>query len=351
MQIDSNWALFVEDKEVKWSFGNPDDEFLTFVVNFLTALSQIGEELFGQHGIAQIQFDIPKHQGFLPGEVFIVSLMNKFFLIMSDPAVTLKLIEACGGIAQEVKDIMSAVLVGQAAMLFSQNISEVSTEAAKEQETIWQNIILDISDKYKEDIEKIVGKDSCNFSMLQFHDLMFLHYQLRKQPEFADPVTPEGWGLVSHMSGGEVPFIYHVSQDPVVLAGYLAIIISFLMSLFKSKPKKLVFGTNNLQVLSFIHGEEYFIAIDSPFTQLALDSNFKEEFFGINTNVLNDVENNLRKKIAEEILLKESQKYAKMDAKSLLDKYFENKVLDSDDQHLKAKKVRSNLFKRIFGRF
>jgi len=351
MQIDSNWALFVEDKEVKWSWGNPDDEFLTFVVNFLTALSQIGEELFGQHGIAQIQFDIPKHQGFLPGEVFIVSLMNKFFLIMSDPAVTLKLIEACGGIAQEVKDIMSAVLVGQAAMLFSQNISEVSSETAKELQTIWQNIILDISDEYKEDIEKIVGKDSCNFSMLQFHDLMFLHHQLRKQPEIADPVTPEGWGLVSHMSGGEVPFIYHVSQDPVVLAGYLAIIISFLMSLFKSKPKKLVFGTNNLQVLSFIHGEEYFIAIDSPFTQLALDSNFKEEFFGINTNVLNDVENNLRKKIAEEILLKESQKYAKMDAKSLLDKYFENKVLDSDDQHLKAKKVRSNLFKRIFGRF
>ena len=107
MQIDSNWALFVEDKEVKWSFGNPDDEFLIFVVNFLTALSQIGEELFGQHGIAQIEFDIPRrNQGFLSAEVFIVSLMNKFFLIMSDPTVTLKLIETSGGIAQEVQDIM-----------------------------------------------------------------------------------------------------------------------------------------------------------------------------------------------------------------------------------------------------
>ncbi|MHA1969524.1 MAG: hypothetical protein ACW964_17220 [Candidatus Hodarchaeales archaeon] len=177
MQIDSNWALFVEGKEVKWSFGNPDDEFLTFVVNFLTALSQIGEELFGQHGIAQIEFDIPKrNQGFLSAEIFIVSLMNKFFLIMSDPTVTLKLIEASGGIYQEVQDIMSAVLVGQASMLYSQNITHLSQEKARKLEKTWQNIILDISDDYTKDIEKIIGKESCNFSMLRFHDLIFLHY-------------------------------------------------------------------------------------------------------------------------------------------------------------------------------
>jgi hypothetical protein len=345
MQIDSNWALFVEGKEVKWSFGNPDDEFLTFVVNFLTALSQIGEELFGQHGIAQIQFDIPKHQGFLPAEVFIVNLMNKFFLIMSDPAVTLKLIETSGGIYHEVQEIMSAVLVGQAAMLFSQNISEASQETAKEIESKWQNIILDISDEYSADIEKIIGKDSSNFSMLRFHDLIFLHYQLRKQPEFTDPITPEGWALVSHMSGGEVPFVYHVEKDPVILAGYLAIIISFLMSLFESKPKQLVFGTNNLQNLSFVHGEDYFLAIDSPFTLLASNDDFREEFFEMKEKILEDLGMNLRNRLIEEILSIKSLEYERMDAKSLLEKHIIDIKLD--EQQPKVKRIKS----RIFGRW
>lgn len=351
MQIDSNWALFVEDKEVKWSFGNPDDEFLIFVVNFLTALSQIGEELFGQHGIAQIEFDIPRrNQGFLPAEVFIVSLMNKFFLIMSDPAVTLKLIETSGGISQEVQDTMNAVLVGQASMLFSQNITHISQEEARELEKTWQNIILDISDEYSPDIEKIIGNESCNFSMLKFHDLVFLHYQLRKQADLVEPITPEGWGLVSHLSGGEVPLIYHVSKDPIVLAGYLAIIIAFLMTLFESKPKKLVFGTNNLQNLSFVHGEEYYLAIDSHFSHLALDKEFHEEFFEMNENVLKDLDSNLRKKLIEEILSIQSHQYELMDIQDLLKKNIKIISKGLKDEKLIPQRFNKGIIGRIFGR-
>jgi hypothetical protein len=185
MRVDPNWALFVEGKSVKWSFGNPDEEFLTFVTNFLTALAQIGEELFGQHGIAQINFDVKRRAGFRSSEVFVVSLENKFFLIMSDPSTTMKLIDAHGGIAHEVQEIMSAVLVGQAAMLYAQCITEVEDDETREYlESIWQNIILDLSEEYSEEVNKIVGKSASNFSMLSFADLLFLHYYLRNQPEF-----------------------------------------------------------------------------------------------------------------------------------------------------------------------
>jgi len=314
LQVESNWAIFVECKTVKWSFGNPDDEFLAFVVNFLTALAQIGEELFGQHGIAQINFDVKKHAGFRPSEVFVVSLENKFFLIMSDPSTTMKLDE-------ETRDYF---------------------------ESIWQNIILDISDKYREDINKIVGKSASNFSMLYFEDLLFLHYYLRKQPELTRPMSPKGWGLVSHMSGGEIPLDFHVEKDPVVLAGYLAIIISFLMTLFDSKPRSLVFGTNNIQSLSFSHGEEYFLTIDAPFIELALDPEFYDSFFEMSDSVLKDLEASLKKRITEEILISQTQELEKMDIKPLLENY----VLQSKTIQIPKKDgiQRRNFIARIFGR-
>ncbi len=348
MKVDPNWALFVESKSVKWSFGNPDDEFLTFVVNFLTALSQIGEELFGQHGIAQINFDVKKRAGFRSSEVFVVSLENKFFLIMSDPGTTMKLIDARGGIAKEVEEIMSAVLVGQAAMLYAQCITELPDEETRDYfESIWQNIILDISDDYSEDVEKIVGKSTSNFSMLPFQDLLFLHYYLRNQPELTRPLSPKGWGLVSHMSGGEIPLEFNVEKDSVILAGYLAIIISFLMTLFDSKPKNLVFGTNNIQCLSFIHGEDYFLSIDAPFIELALNSEFYECFSNMNDSVLKDLEESLKKRVTEEILTLQTQELEAMDIETLLNKY----VLKSKGIRFPKKDIpKRRLLARILGR-
>ncbi len=348
MQVDSNWALFVEGKSVKWSFGNPDEEFLTFVINFLTALAQIGEELFGQHGIAQINFDVKKRAGFRSSEVFVVSLENKFFLILSDPAVTMKLIEAHGGIAQEVQEIMSAVLVGQAAMLYAQCITEVEDEETREYlESIWQNIILDISDDYASAIDKIVGRSASNFSMISFHDLLFLHYYLRKQPELTQPISPKGWALLSHMSGGEIPLDYHVEKDSVVLAGYLAIIIAFLMSLFDSKPKSLVFGTNYIQSLAFVHGEEYFLAIDTPFNELVLNPDFYEDFLNVNEVVLDDLRESLKKRITEEILETKAQELENLALETLIDKH----VMKGKKISISKKGIQKrNIFGRIFGR-
>ena len=348
MRVDPNWALFVEGKSVKWSFGNPDEEFLTFVTNFLTALSQIGEELFGQHGIAQINFDVKRRAGFRSSEVFVVSLENKFFLIMSDPSTTMKLIDAHGGIAFEVQEIMSAVLVGQAAMLYAHCITDVEDEETRDYlESIWQNIILDLSEEYCDDIDKIVGKSASNFSMLSFEDLLFLHYYLRKQPELTRPLSPKGWALVSHMSGGEIPLDFHIEKDPVVLAGYLAIIISFLMSLFDSKPKSLVFGTNFIQSLSFVHGEDYFLSIDAPFVELAMSSEFYNGFFNMKELVLQDLGENLKKRITEEILTSQTLELESMDIETLLNNY----VLSSKSILIPKKGFkRRNFLARILGR-
>jgi len=322
MQVSSNWAIFIEEKEIKWAFGDPDKEFLIFVTNFISGLSNIGEEILGQHGIASIIFDLKKRSGFNTAEIFIISLMNKFFLLMTDPLVTMKLIDASGGIAYEVQEIMSAVLVGQAAVLYAQCITDVSPETQNKLEHLWRSLILDISDKYIDNIDTILSSGGSNFSMMSFEDLIFLHYYLRQQPELAQPLSPKGWVLCSSMSGGELPFTYNVtSRDPVVLAGYLGIIIAFLITMFESKPKKLIFGTNTISSLSFINGEDYFIAIDGLFTQLANDPDFFQEFFSIAKNIQNDLNDGLRKRIIEEIIDYKVSELELMDIEVLLKNY------------------------------
>jgi hypothetical protein len=352
MRADSNFCIFVEEKSVKWSFGNPDDEFLTFVINFLTGLSQIGQEIFGQHGVASIEFDLTKRSGFLSSsEVFIVSLMNKFFLIMSDPHTTIKIIDARGGIPHEVHEIMSAVLVGQAAMLYAQSITDVENEEDRAHlEGLWQAIILDISEEYSDEIEKIVSRSSSNFSILKFEDLLYLHYHLRKQPELIQPLSPAGWALVSHVSGGEIPLDYHVeTRDPVVLAGYLGIIISFINALFDSKPKSLFFGTNNIQRLSFINGNmDYFLAIDTPICKLMLNEDFREDFFQMDEIIHQDLRKPLQKRIIEEIIELKTQELEQQEIRTLIDEY----MLSYSKKHYPKKQPKSrSLLSRIFDIF
>ncbi|MHA1940647.1 MAG: hypothetical protein ACXAB2_12180 [Candidatus Hodarchaeales archaeon] len=319
MQVEPNWFLFVEDKEIRWSFGNPDDEFKAFVLNFLLGLSQIGEEIFGENGVASIDFDLRRKSRTHSSEIFIVNLSDRFFIIMSDPSTTMKLIKQQGGLAKEVKEIMSAVLVGQAAILYAQGISEVSQEEGEILEIIWQDIIVDISEEYSKNISTIVSANSSNFSMLSFEDLLFLHYALRKQPELIKQISPKGWALVSHYSGGAIPLEHNMEWDAVVLAGYLGIIISFITALFDSKPKKLAFGTNTVQSLSFINGKnDYFIAIDSPFTKMVLDPEFQSKFFQLEKKIILDLEFTLRTRIIEEILTANTEELEKQDLNSLL---------------------------------
>ncbi len=58
MRVDENWAMFVNlDSEVEWAWGNPDEEFLQFTVNFLQGLGNIGSEIFGENSVASIEFE------------------------------------------------------------------------------------------------------------------------------------------------------------------------------------------------------------------------------------------------------------------------------------------------------
>ncbi len=234
MKVDENFAIFVSQSNIEWYFGNPDQDFLAFILNFLTGLGNIAGEIFeGENSVASIQFDRQQHSGFKSSEIFVVSLSNQFFFICSDPSVTMKLIASTEGLPYIMEEQISAVLVGQAAVLFAQSISEANSE--KDRIKIskhFQNIILDLNPELIDDIDMIVSQSSSNFSMLTFQELLMLHYAIRKDTFLVDQRDPEGWILVSNLFVGDLTFSLTV-ESVFVLAGYLAVIVGFIETLFR----------------------------------------------------------------------------------------------------------------------
>ncbi|MFX0181835.1 MAG: hypothetical protein ACFE95_02035, partial [Candidatus Hodarchaeota archaeon] len=244
--VKENWCLFVEGTEVKWTFGNPTPEFLEIVSNFLMGISSLGKEFFGE-GIASITFDRKKHSGIKASEIFIVSLEDQFFLIISDPAVTLLLIQAMGGIPDDIKVIMKAVLVGQASILYANAVTDAEDERKRVIDKHFQAILLDLNERFADEdlISTIVGEYGSNFSILTFEECLLLHYYLRKHAERKSYSAPVGRAMIANLEGWSIPLSFGMTREGV-WSGFFAAIIGFIHSLFESKPKFISFGTTEI---------------------------------------------------------------------------------------------------------
>jgi len=317
-----HWAIFVEGKNVKWTFGDPSIEFQGIVADFLRGLGSFGEELFGE-GIASITFDLPKHSGFKSTELFIVSLKDHFYFVISDPSITLMLISAKDGIPFDIKEIMTAVLVGQASVLYANSIAEANQIERDRIHKELQDIILDINPIYAENdqVQIIVGNSGSNFGVLSFEECLLFHFFLRKQAEEGMYFSPSSWCLISHQDGGDIPFSFNIDDD-VLLGGYFSAIIGLLSTLFNSKPKFLAFGSSSIRKLRFVYGKKFFMALDKSFMlDLLLTRKFQSKFFETSYWVIKDLAVGIKELVIEEILNLSSTKLEHLSAESLLDKY------------------------------
>jgi len=323
LEVKQNWGLFIEQKEIKWTFGDPTEDFQKVVLNFITGMGKFGKELNMEEGIASIHFDLKKYSGMKAAEIFIVSLQDKFYLVLSDPEVTLLLINAGEGIPVMIKEIMKAVLVGQASILYANNISEASLNKKIMIDKRIQNIILDINNEYLEDnqIETIVGRSGCNFSILTFEECLLLHLYIRKQSERTDFHSSSSWCLISEIDGGDVPFSYNM-EDELSYGGYFSAIIALIDSLFESKPKYIAFGSSQISKLRFVYGKDYFMAIDTSFMiDLLLQRKFQRYFFETSYKTVKDLAEGMKILLIEEILQFSEEKLSQMSTEGLLDRY------------------------------
>ena len=359
MSEKDHWAIFVEGTDIKWTFGDPSLEFQAIVADFLRGLGTFGEELFGE-GIASITFDLPKHSGFKSSELFIVSLQDHFYFIISDPAITLMLISSKDGIPFDIKEIMTAVLVGQASILYANSIAEATQKERERIHKELQSIILDINPSYKEndEVKIIVGASGSNFGMLTFEECILFHYYLRKQAEEGTYFSPSSWCIISHKDGGDIPFSFNIDDD-VLLGGYFSAIIGLLSTLFNSKPRFLAFGSASIRKLRFVYGKKFFMALDKSFMlDLLLSRKFQSQFFETSYSVIKDLAIGIKELIIEEILSLSGIELSNLSAESLLDKYIgqtsENMLLsfgDGEESTDLLREERVNQVLRVWGRY
>ncbi len=322
--VQEHWAIFVEGTEIKWTFGDPSPEFLEVVSNFLMGLGNLGKELFGE-GIASINFERKGRAGLKASEIFIISLQDQFFLIISDPAVTLLLIDAEGGIPEDISDIMMAVLVGQASVLYSNMIMDADSDTKEDIENEFRGIILDINERYQDEgvIDSIIGKAGSNFSILSFQDCMLLHFYLRKHAEKSSYIATErGWAMIANLEGFDIPFSFGSLTNLGIWGGFFAAIVGFIQSLFDSKPKFISFGTTEIHKLRFVFGKNYFMCIDTGLiSDLLLQKQFQKELFLTPYSILNDMSSGLKKLLIEELLQYHESRLNQLSAAALLDSF------------------------------
>ena len=310
MQI-KNWALFIESDKVQWSFGlskkskhsgeidnqenitNEQDEFQKTTVNFIQSLQAIGRELYSE-GVASIKLENPTKSSLAMNEIFIVNLSDQFFFIISDLEVTTKLIDLTEDIPFEIEQVICAVLVGQAAILYSTLVID-QNKISVEIDDIYKDILKQIEVDKRFDLNDLVDKGRCSLSPLKMTELLLFHYLLRNflEQHFLKE-SSENWAIMVDKSGTDIPLSFLPPKDPYLLGNFLSVIYSYVQGLFGVQPSAIVFGGIELIFLQFFGGgRNYFLAASNP-RLLIQNETFIELLKKIPPEKLIDVQNSIK---------------------------------------------------------
>jgi hypothetical protein len=262
-----HWALFIEIDQIKWSFGiQENEEFKNTTVGFIQSLQAIGRELYEQ-GVASIKLDASQPDLFSTKEIFIVNLSDQFFFIISDLQVTSKLIFETTTIPFEVEQIINAVLIGQAAIIYS-FLKENEYNANYSTDDIFRDLLTSMKLSY--DLDFLVANGRCSLSPLNFQELLLFHYLLRNYFESSLRTSSlekrDSWAIMVNKDGTDIPLSYLSPKDPLLLGNFLGAVYSYTQALFGVKPSALVFGGSDLIFLQYFGGKNYFLCASNPET-------------------------------------------------------------------------------------
>lgn len=293
-----HWALFIEGDRISWSFGIPDSdpeglEFQQTTLGFIQSLQAIGRELYKGEGVASIKLANPTSRSTLmANEIFIVNLSDQFYFIISDLAVTARLI-AIKGLPDDIEMLIRAVLVGQASILYSTLMMDEKKEGFVTDE-IFKEIILALEvTKRGIAIEELVDTGRVSLSSLTMTELLLFHYLLRDYLEsnrLNVSLSGQAWAIMVDSSGTDIPLTWQSPKDPYLLGNFLGAIYSYVQALFGTKPSAIVFGGGHeLILLQFFGGKNYFLAASNP-QALIRDSGFIQKLKQVPNNKFQDIE-------------------------------------------------------------
>ena len=309
-----HFAFFIEGDEVRWTYGlkqlsngnisNDEIHFQKTTIHFIQSLQSIGRELYSE-GVASIKLDKPveAHSSLLTvNEIFIVNLSDQFFFIISDLEVTSRLIRTVE-IPFDVEQIITAVLVGQAAILYATLLTE-QEKYNYDTDYIFRRILVLLEIDKKHDLEDLVDRGRCSLSPLDITELLLFHYMLRNYLEtnaIRVSLSANPWAIMVDKTGTDIPLSWVPPKDPYLLGNFLGAIFSYVQGLFGVKPSTITFGGHELIILQFYGGDKFILAVSNP-TNLFLKPDFIQSLKKIPPQKFEDVKQSVKTFLLENIL-------------------------------------------------
>lgn len=259
----NNWAILSADNEVKWHFGDIAGERLLQTLYFVNALGKLGAEILGQV-IGVIRLRYPRPHPTQAREIMVVSLMDKYNIVISDPLVTTRLMSQIEADSDPIPpfDDMRSILAGGASVIYSLFYSHEEVLDRQVVDSLFKEAVNAVT--YKEDV--FVGEGACSFSALSLEELLFFHALLKELFEsyYSVMVPGQPWGIISSMSGAELYLSFDPPVDAALISSFSSVIANYTRFLFEAYPARLIFGIAQQSAMDFIATENNLFVINNP---------------------------------------------------------------------------------------
>lgn len=312
----NNWALFgsaqQETSIPQWTFGPVTDTIESLTLGFLKGIHNFGKELFNK-GIASFTLSPSKSNmttGFWGDELFIVNLEGSFFLVISDPRTTIKMIHQIKDtIPNEIGYLIKSVLVGNATVQYADMCSSLDSELIPAIDKLFQSALSEIITPERQyELNVFVERGSCSFSGLDSTEILVFHYILRQhfmyyyRKGIFSSFIDQPFCILQHKHGAPLPLIFNPPKNAVLLSAFLSLVNSYTSEALNSQLKGLVFGDSGARFTSIdiVHGNDYFMSISSPF-RLFKNEEFKLMFSNLDSDLISELSVNLSSYLAKQI--------------------------------------------------
>ena len=306
----NNWAILSAENEVKWHFGDIDDERLIQTLYFVNALGKLGAEILGQV-IGVIRLRYPRPHPTQAREIMVVSLMDKYNIVISDPLVTTRLMSKIESDTSPVPpfDDMRSILAGGASVIYSQFHSQEEILEEEVVDKLFQEALSAVT--YKEDV--FVGDGACSFSALSLEELLFFHALLKDVFESYYSLMFPGrpWGIISSSSGADLYLTHDPPVDSALISSFSSVIANYTRFLFEAFPARLIFGMAQQSAMDFIATDKNLFVINNPRKLFRLQK-FQRKWKRIPADVADDLAPAMKNYFTELILQEREESIKKL---------------------------------------
>ncbi|MHA2347712.1 MAG: hypothetical protein ACXACP_13415 [Candidatus Hodarchaeales archaeon] len=307
----NNWAIMTSAEKIMWSFGDIDQDKQEMTLDFISALSKLGQEVWGkEQAIGMVRLRYPTPHPSSAREIMIINLLKKYNIVISDPLVTTRLMSKLNFEEKQIQqyDDIRSILAGSISVIYSQLYSKDSFFDTTTVDELFQEAVTAVTFNP----QVTVGDGVCsNFSSLTVEELLFFHAILKRLFESyaysSNIYQSRPWGVIHSSTGAIVYLEYEPPIDGALISAFSAVTAVYCNLLFSAYPSRLIFGYDASSSMEFISTPNNIFIINNPSRLLRLQR-FVRQWKKVPAEIKSDIIPSMKSYFAELTVLEERQR-------------------------------------------